>query len=165
MHILTTVGSGDFDDLVRAMDRLAPQLSAVGDTLLLQIGEGRYVPQQAAWFRLAPSLEPHIAQADLVVAHGGLGVTVEVLRQGKRLVSVSNPDRYDAHQGDLLNVLSQRGHLIWCQDLAHLAAAIDQARVTTFVPYHEELGTLAETIIAYLAPGWGARSGKDNVRG
>lgn len=150
MHILTTVGSGDFDDLVRAMDRLTPQLTAAGDSVLLQIGEGRYVPQHAAWFRFASSLEPHIAQADLVVAHGGLGVTIEVLRQGKRLVSVSNPDRYDAHQGDLLAVLSRRGHLIWCQDLGHLAEAIDQARTASFVPYQEELGTLAEQIVGYL---------------
>lgn len=154
MHILTTVGSGDFDDLVQAMDRLAPALTAAGDTVLMQIGEGRYAPRHAACFRLAPSLEPYIAQADLVVAHGGLGVTIEVLRQGKRLVSVSNPDRYDAHQGDLLGMLSRRGHLLWCQDLARLAEAIDQARVTQFVPYHEELGTLAETIIEYLVPGW-----------
>lgn len=154
MHILTTVGSGDFDDLVQAMDRLAPALTAAGDTVVMQIGEGRYVPQAAAWFRFEPSLEPHIARADLVVAHGGLGVTIEVLRQGKRLVSVSNPDRYDAHQGDLLGVLSQRGHLIWCQDLAQLADAIALARTTDFVPYHEELGTLAATIIACLVPGW-----------
>lgn len=160
MHILTTVGSGDFDDLVRAMDRLAPTLTAAGDTVLLQIGEGHYVPQHASWFRFEPSLEPHIAQADLVVAHGGLGVTIEVLQQGKRLVSVSNPDRYDAHQGDLLGVLAQRGHLIWCRDLAFLADAITQARTTDFVPYHEELGTLATTIITYLVPGWeyGVRS-------
>jgi UDP-N-acetylglucosamine transferase subunit ALG13 len=150
MHILTTVGSGDFDDLVQTMDRLTPQLIAAGDSVQLQIGEGRYVPQHATWFRFAPSLEPHIAQADLVVAHGGLGVTIEVLRQGKRLVSVSNPDRYDAHQGDLLSVLSRRGHLIWCQDLAHLAEAIDQARTASFVPYQEELGTLAERIVEYI---------------
>ena len=155
MNILTTVGSGDFDDLVRAMDRLAPTLLAAGDTVRMQIGEGQYVPQNAAYFRFAPSLEPYIGEADLVVAHGGLGVTVEVLRHGKRLVSVSNPDRYDAHQGDLLGELSRRGHLIWCQDLVHLANANAAARVADIVAYYEEPGTLAQTILSYLVPGWG----------
>lgn len=154
MHIFVTVGSGDFDDLVQAMDHLAPALMAGGDSLLMQIGEGRVIPQHATYFRLAASLEPYFSQADLVVAHGGLGVTIEVLQHGKRLVSVGNPDRYDAHQGDLLRVLSQRGHLIWCQDLAHLADAIAQARTARFVPYHAEPGTLAQAIIAYLVPGW-----------
>lgn len=160
MNIFLTVGSGDFDDLVRAMDRLTPALIAGGDTVLMQIGEGRAIPQNADYFRFAPSLEPYFAQADLVVAHGGLGVTVEVLRHGKRLVSVSNPDRYDAHQGDLLRVLSQRGHLVWCHDLAQLADAIRRARTSDFVPYHEEPGTLAQRIIEYLMPGWMREQGE-----
>ena len=130
--IFVTVGSGDFDPLIEAMDRLAPSLDL---PVIMQIGIGRYVPVQARWFRHAPSLDPYYEHAQVVVANGGIGVTIEVLHRGIPLVSVDNPDRPDQHQEDLLSHLSARGHLIWCRDLARLGDAIHRARTTPLVPF------------------------------
>ena len=94
--IFVTVGSTDFDALVRRMDELS---EALPDEVVMQIGEGQYVPQHAAaHLRYAPSLDPYYDRAEIVVSHGGLGTVVEALRKGKRLVAASNPDRYDTHQ-------------------------------------------------------------------
>ncbi len=130
--IFVTVGSGDFDPLIRAMDALAPELDL---PVIMQIGIGRYEPRNAAWFRLAPSLEPYYDKAAVVVAHGGVGVTIEVLARGIPLVSVDNPDRPDQHQEDLLGHLSAQGHLIWCRDLNELGEAIARARHAPLVPF------------------------------
>jgi len=133
--ILVTVGSTDFDALVRAMDELAPTL---GDDVVMQIGAGSYEPRHAAeWFRYAPSLEGYYDRAEIVVSHGGLGTVVEVLRKGKRLVAASNPDRYDTHQDDILGTLAEAGHLVWCRDLARLREDLATVRAATLEPYVE----------------------------
>ncbi len=146
--IFVTVGTTDFDALVEAMDRIAPSL---GEEVVAQIGRGRYEPVNLRWFRSAPSLEPYYRQADLIVSHGGLGTVVEVASMGKPLVALSNPDRYDRHQDDLLGYMERQGHLLWCRDLAQLEADVRRARATTFRPYVAPPTHVHEVIREYLA--------------
>jgi beta-1,4-N-acetylglucosaminyltransferase len=130
--ILVATGTTGFDALVCEMDRLAP---ALAQPVVMQIGDGRYVPQQCDYFRLAPSLQPYYQQATLVVAHGGMGICLEVLEAGKPLIALSNPDRYDQHQDDLLRTLEAQTYLIWCREVAGLEQALVRAPQVTFRPY------------------------------
>jgi UDP-N-acetylglucosamine transferase subunit ALG13 len=93
----------------------------------MQIGHGRYEPKHWPHFRFAPSLAPYYDQATLVIAHGGLATTMEVLKRGLPLVGVSNHDRADNHQDDLLNAMEAEGFLVWCRDLGRLEQAIHTA--------------------------------------
>jgi UDP-N-acetylglucosamine transferase subunit ALG13 len=147
--ILVLVGTTDFDPLVQAMDELAPRLH---EDVIAQIGRGSYVPRNMMCFRFASSLESHYLHADLVVAHGGLGTIVEVLQLGLRLIGVSNPDRYDLHQEDLLRTLAGRGHLIWCRSIGELPGAILEARRRTFRPYRHPRCGIAAHIRTFLEP-------------
>jgi UDP-N-acetylglucosamine transferase subunit ALG13 len=146
--ILVTVGTTDFDDLVQAMDALAPTL---GEEVVAQIGRGKYLPVHMEYFRFAPSLDPYYERARLVVAHGGLGTAIEVLQRGLKLVGVSNPDRYDRHQEDLLRALSEAGYMLWCRELRALPEALRQAEAQTFRRYETPPCRIAEIIRAYLA--------------
>ena len=130
--IFVTVGTTDFDDLVRRMDALAP---ALGEEVVCQIGRGAYTPRHCRYFRFAPSLGDSLQQARLVVSHGGLGSLVEVLRLGKPLVGVGNPDRSDLHQNDLLSTLEAGNYLLWCRSLDDLAASIARAATASFATY------------------------------
>ncbi len=130
--IFVTVGTTDFDALVIAADTLA---ATTDEPVVIQIGHGEAEPQRAQWFRFAPSLDLYYEQADVVVTHGGLGTVTEVLRRGLRVVGVSNPDRFDRHQDQILAAFEQAGYLIWCRDLPALPAAIEQARQAQFAPY------------------------------
>lgn len=131
-YVFVTVGSTDFDALIQAVDRLAPSLWIQGE---MQIGHGQYLPVNMPYFRFAPSLDAYYERATLVVAHGGLGTTMEVLRRGLPLVSVSNPDRYDNHQEDLLASLSEMGYLVWCRHLDELGQAIEIAQTRPLERY------------------------------
>ena len=124
--LFVTVGSTDFDPLVQKVDELAPRLRTPGG--IMQIGHGRYMPNNLPYFRFAPSLDPYYDQAALVVAHGGLAVTMEVLARGLPLVSVSNADRYDQHQAELLQALANEGYLHWCKQLDQLEDVICAAQ-------------------------------------
>jgi len=146
--IFVAVGTTDFDALVQAMDRLCPALE---EEVVMQIGHGRYEPQHAQFFRFAPSLGPYYESSSLVVAHGGLGITMEVLEQSKPLVSVSNTDRYDRHQDDLLGTLEAEGYLLWCRELGQLPETVKQAQKTIFKRYVKPECRIAEVIRDFLA--------------
>ena len=132
--IFMTVGTTDFDALAQRMDELTP---ALGEDVTIQTGRGAYEPRHAQHFRFAPSLDDYYRQARLVVSHGGLGTLIEVLRLGKPLIGVSNPDRYDLHQNDLLGELERGGYLLWCRDLNCLAADIERIAGMQFKHYEE----------------------------
>lgn len=145
--IFVTVGTTDFDDLVRYMDALAPSLA---EPVIAQIGRGLCRPVNCEYFRFAPSLEPYYDRARVVVAHGGLGTLIEVLQRGLKLVGVSNPDRYDRHQDDILRALSERRYMIWCRELAQLSEALAMVDKMTFAPYESPPCHIAETIRRFL---------------
>lgn len=145
--IFCTVGTTDFDPLVRAVDALAPELD---EPVLFQIGQGTYEPQNGEWYRLRPTIADHLEQASLIIAHGGFGTTIEVLSLRKPLISVLNPDRYDGHQEEILRRFATDGHLLPCFNLDDLPAVIARARKTTFVPYTAPETTLHTEIIDFL---------------
>jgi UDP-N-acetylglucosamine transferase subunit ALG13 len=103
------------------VDNLAPALQLLG---VMQIGHGRYWQVDLPYLRFAPVLTPYREQASLVIAHGGLATTMEVLSHELPLVSVSNPDRYDDHQQGLLPTLAEQGYLVWCRRLGERKQAI-----------------------------------------
>lgn len=145
--LFITVGTTDFDALVQAGDALAAHTD---EPVVIQIGHGNAEPQHAEWLRFAPSLEPYYAQAEVVITHGGLGTLTELLHRGQRVVGVSNPDRFDRHQDQILQAFEQAGHLVWCRDLAALPAAVEQARCAVFVPYQPPESHIHEVIGAFL---------------
>jgi len=145
--IFVTVGSTKFTDLIRKMDELAPSL---GDEVIMQIGNGPYEPRNCQFFRYTASLAPLYDQADIVVAHGGLGTIVEVSGRGRKLVCVVNPTTMDLHQEHLLRIYAEKNYLLWCKDLDHLDEAIREARNKQFARYQAPECHIHEVIQDYL---------------
>lgn len=152
--IFVTVGTTDFDTLAARMDELAPGMD---EEVVIQTGRGSYVPRDARHFRFAPALDDYYRRASLVVSHGGLGTVIEVLRLGKPLIGVSNPDRFDLHQNDLLGELERGGYLLWCRDLASLPDDIRRIPGMHFEHYHDPPCHIHEAINDFL-------QGKDMVK-
>lgn len=145
--IFVAVGTTDFDGLIVRMDEIAPTLP---EEVVMQIGNGQYIPKNCQYFRFAPSLEPHYDKASMVVSHGGLGIIMEVLEKGKRLIGVENTTCHGKHQQDLLSTLAEEEYLIWCQNLSELPTALERARHYHFKNYvnHEcEIHTMIEKFL------------------
>ncbi len=145
--IFVTVGTTDFDELAARMDELAAGLE---EEVVIQTGRGSYVPRNADHFRFAPALDDYYRRASLVVSHGGLGTLIEVLRLGKPLIGISNPDRFDLHQDELLGELERGGFLLWCRDLGCLADDIRRVRGMHFARYKNPPCHIHEAIIDFL---------------
>ncbi len=141
--IFVTVGTSDFDQLVEAIDHLSP---AIDDQIIIQIGNGEYIPRNCEHFCFAPSLDSYYDKADIVVAHGGLGTTMEVLAKRKKLLSVENTTCVDDHQTDILGVLDKKRHLIWCRDLDDLPSLLKNMPNVTLEPYNPPPCKIAEVI-------------------
>jgi len=132
--LFVSVGSTDFDDLIHAVDILVPSLQIEG---IMQIGHGKYEPINLPFFRFAHTLEPFYKKASFAIAHGGLATTMEILRKGIPLVSVNNPDRYDNHQEDLLEIMEKNNYLIWCRRLEEIGESLNLAMGSAFRIYKE----------------------------
>lgn len=118
--IFVTVGSTlAFDDLVRTMDLLAQRREA-GDEVVCQIGRGSYQPVHCEYFRFAPSIDPWIEKASVVVSHGGTGSVSHLLSQGKPFVAVANRAGADDHQVEFLSRLARRVNILWTKDVGEL---------------------------------------------
>lgn len=129
--IFVAVGTTAFNALVKAMDELSQNLS---EEVVIQIGRGSVEPQHCEYFRFAPSLTPYYERASVVISHGGVGITTEVLQHGRPLVAVEDVTQPERHQREILDALAQEGYLIWCEELQKLPEAIEQAK-TQLKPY------------------------------
>jgi len=145
--IFVATGTTGFDALAERMDRLAPSLD---EPVVIQLGNGCYIPRRTEYFRFAPSLKPYYEQASLVMAHGGMGICLEVLDCGRPLIALDNPDRFDQHQQDMLRVLAAQNYLIWCQDVNDLPEALERARQHKFRRYVASACEIHGVIRAFL---------------
>lgn len=87
--IFVTVGSMlPFDRLIAEMDRWSAAHSAM--RVFAQIGSGAFEPKQMRWERMVPpqAFEDHVREADLIVAHAGMGSVITAAEFGKPIVLV-----------------------------------------------------------------------------
>lgn len=130
--ILVTVGTQlGFDRLIEAMDRLTPEL---GTQVIAQTGKGRYIPHNMdAFEKIAPSeFEAHVAKAELIVSHAGIGSVLTAARFSKPIVLM--PRRADLkehrndHQMATIRKLAGRPGILIAADETELADRIGEAR-------------------------------------
>jgi UDP-N-acetylglucosamine transferase subunit ALG13 len=101
--IFVTIGSMfPFDRLIRAMDAWAAARPEAAGGMLAQIGEGAYRPAHMRWVtRLGiAEYEATVAQAQLVVAHAGVGSVVTAGEHGRPIVVLPRRAHLGEHTSD-----------------------------------------------------------------
>ncbi len=125
--ILTTVGTIPFPRLIKAMDQYA---SNSPEPVMIQRAGSPVIIQHAQWQDYLPDLERWIAEASVVVLHGGVGTIQKVLAAGKPFVVVPRRGRlgehYDDHQWEMLEKVSGVLPGVVVDDIGELPAAIDR---------------------------------------
>ncbi|GAX18599.1 beta-1,4-N-acetylglucosaminyltransferase [Fistulifera solaris] len=119
--ILVTVGTTQFDDLVRCVtaDQALQSVANLGyHRLVIQYGKGirpttistKYGIEMMC-YDFKSSLREDMLQADLILSHAGAGTVMECLTLHRKLVAVINSKLMHNHQMELAVALQQRGHL------------------------------------------------------
>ncbi|TFG11219.1 hypothetical protein EU537_13010 [Candidatus Thorarchaeota archaeon] len=132
--IFLTVGTSHFDALIRKMDNLV-ESGAITESILAQIGTGRYIPTNFKYVRLLKDLNRAYETADVIVSAGGAGTTIECTTRGLKLVVVENESVMEGHQKQLIRELECRGHLVWCRNLSELVKCIEFVKNTNLKPF------------------------------
>lgn len=134
--IFVTVGTHEqqFDRLVRAVDELKRN-GTIAEPIFVQTGYSTYVPTHCEHSRFMPfkRMKEMMAEADVVVTHGGPSSFIEAMAAGK--VPVVVPRRGDLgehvndHQADFVRIVAERqGGIVPVYDIAELPKAIELSR-------------------------------------
>lgn len=108
--------------------------------LKIQIGAGEIPPNitddeiTLEYYRYKDSLIEDILEADLVIGHAGAGTCLEVLENGKPLITVINERLMGNHQIELADKLSSEGYSICCT-CANLGQVIQHSEIDKLKPF------------------------------
>ena len=149
--VFVTVGNGNFDPLIKEIDKLKAEGQLPGK-VIIQIGHGKYEPKHCEFFKFAPTLQPYYLKATLVISHGGPGTVFEILRKKLPLIALANRDRTDPmHQVEFLEAISAESNgLIYCPSIQKLAEKIESAKGHDFIPYQRPDCTMHELVNDFL---------------
>ena len=134
--IFVTVGTHEqqFDRLVKAVDDLKAN-GTIDEPVYVQTGYSSYTPVHCEHSQFVPfgQMEDFMADADVVITHGGPSSFIEAMAAGK--VPVVVPRRGDLdehvndHQADFVRIVAERqGGIVPVYDVAELPKAIERAR-------------------------------------
>lgn len=101
--IFVTVGTHEqpFDRLVRKVDELVKS-GAIREEVFIQTGYSTYEPRHCTWSKMLPYSEmtEKVAQARIVITHGGPSSFIMPLQLGKTPIVVPRQARFDEHVND-----------------------------------------------------------------
>jgi len=157
--LFATVGATlPFDRLV-TMVADAKRAGAIPEEMLIQVGEGGARPDGVETVESLPfeRVQAILAEASLVVCHGGTGSLITALREGCGVVAVPRRfdwgEHYDDHQAEIVDAFAQR-KLVGSADTAdELAAALAEARARPPVAATTDPGALIAHLRDRIA-GW-----------
>jgi len=146
--IFVTVGSvAPFDALIKKVDELTCE--GLGE-VVAQIGDGNYVPKSIKWFRFENALDKYYQSADLIITHNGAGTLFELLRLGKKAISVPNPNTVQLMNIDIVTKLSEDNYILTCMELEKLGETIEIAMNWVGKIYETPQCQIADKIANYL---------------
>ncbi len=145
--IFVTVGEQlPFDRLIKAVDDFAPQLP---DKVFAQIGNTKWKPRNIdyAWFLDPLSYEAKFREAELIVAHAGMGTIITALELSKRLIAMPRQAIYREHRNDHQLATAER-----FAKLGYIHVVRDEGELREFLlsPYDLKTGKMQKSK-AYLS--------------
>lgn len=146
--IFITVGTTEFDTLLRKIDKLVED-KKISDEIIAQIGNGKYVPKRIKYFRFAKSLLSFFQNAQLIISHAGAATIFECLELQKKLIVIENPEVRRAATR-FLKELSNKNYLIWCKHIDQLLECIESANTIQINNYSSPKCTISEKILEFL---------------
>lgn len=141
--IFVTVGTHEqpFDRLVSAIDELKGK-GVICEDVIIQTGYSTYEPKYCTWSKLLPysDMVKNVADARIVITHGGPSSFIMPLQVGKIPVVVPRQEKYGEHVNDhqvafCTEVQARQKNILVVQDMERLCDFI--------VNYEEKVAQLS----------------------
>lgn len=130
--IFVTVGTHEqpFNRLVKAIDELKRD-GVINENVIIQTGFSTYEPKYCEWHKLIPykQMIKNIADARIVITHGGPASFIMPLQMGKTPIVVPRQYKFGEHVNDhqiefARNIVERMGTIILIEDIEKLKDAI-----------------------------------------
>lgn len=130
--IFVTVGTHEqpFDRLLKKIDQLKEN-GTIKDEVIIQSGFSTYEPKYCQWSKLLPyqQMQKNVADARIVITHGGPASFIMPLQIGKTPIVVPRQFQYDEHVNDhqvefARQVSERMGTIITVEDIDKLEEVI-----------------------------------------
>lgn len=152
-----TLGTQDFpfNRLLELVDRLVEEGVLCGD-VFAQTGHSTYVPRHYSGvdFLTPAEYNRYIEQADLVIAHAGVGTIMSCLSAGKKLIVVPRTETHgehvDGHQFEIAEEFARKGYLLTADEYDTLKAAVAAIPTASLLPYERGGNHIEEKIDRFL---------------
>lgn len=111
-------------------------------TVVVQAGHTTYQAPNAQWqiadFLSQAEFEQAIAQAEIIICHGGAGTMMTAMKKQKQVIVMARKlefaEHNNDHQAELADKLASDGYLQHVQTLAEMQAALQRIQQQTFQP-------------------------------
>lgn len=132
--IFVTVGTHEqqFDRLIKEVDRLRRN-EDIAEDVIAQTGFSTYEPENCQWSRFLPyeKMCEYVAEARIVITHGGPSSFLAPLQIGKVPIVVPRQKRFgehvNDHQVEFCRAVQERmGNIILVEDIRRLQNIIDR---------------------------------------
>lgn len=155
--IFAAVGSQkfQFNRLLRELDSLVEN-GDIPEKLFVQTGWSDYVPQNYGFEKFVgkEEFERLIDQAEIVIAHGGIGTVMAAIKVGKPVIIYPRLKKYnehvDDHQLEAARALADENYALCCCEGDNLADLIIKSRTHKFKKYSSSDVLLVKEIEAYI---------------
>ena len=139
MIFVTVGGQLPFDRLVRAVDDWAREHGR--DDVFAQIGASENPPTHVQWERFLspPEFKAKAREADVIVAHAGMGSILTALELGKPIVVMPRRAHLGEHRND-----HQSATVSHLNDGVDIAIAADEEELAGFLERLDELRSPTE---------------------
>lgn len=149
--IFVTVGTArDFSRLIKKVDEIAGKIK---EEIIIQKGQTKYNPKNCKYFKFVSrdKFLEYIKKADIVITHGGVGIIINSLQQGKPTIVVPRRKKYNEHkndhQMDIAKELESEGEILACYDVEYLEEKIRKAKVLKIKSEISQIKKILEVFI------------------
>lgn len=145
--ILIVVSTGHFDPLIQECARLASKFEFFG-----QIGSGTFIPPFPYVRMCSPeTIQKKMLEAELVISHGGAGMTAMLCRLQKKCIIIPKQKRYGEMNNLQVELAKKWGELgvgEFVLDVGDIEEAINRAKKKTYhYPKFPKLGAEIQRIL------------------
>lgn len=155
--IFITLGSQkfQFNRLLKAMDEIVAS-GEVDEEVFAQSGYSDYKPKHYRFqhFLDREKFAEMIGKADIVITHGGTGVIIGAVKQGKKVIAVPRRAMYgehvDDHQVQLVTQFGERNLIFVCEDCSRLGEDLKKIRQAKFGSYQSNTQAIVDSIEKYI---------------
>ena len=139
--IFVTVGTHEqpFNRLIQKMDELKKD-NVIRDDVIIQTGFSTYEPKYCQWSKLIPyqQMIKNVADARIVITHGGPASFIMPLQIGKTPIVVPRQHQFNEHVND---------HQVEFANYDQIVAGMGHEMISNNVKFNEKLSQIVENMM------------------